>query len=74
MLDILIKDILPIFVIMALGYMAGKRGVFSSSNAQIFNKLVLTYALPAVCLYPSSRPIVQCCLMMANCSSLVWSY
>ena len=24
MLDILIKDILPIFVIMALGYMAGK--------------------------------------------------
>ena len=47
MLDILIKDILPIFVIMALGYMAGKRGVFSSSNAQIFNKLVLTYALPA---------------------------
>ena len=47
MLDILIKDILPIFVIMALGYMAGKRGVFSAANAQIFNKLVLTYALPA---------------------------
>ena len=47
MFDILIKDILPIFVIMALGYMAGKRGVFSSANAQIFNKLVLTYALPA---------------------------
>ncbi len=47
MLDILIKDILPIFVIMALGYMAGKRGVFSTDNAQIFNKLVLTYALPA---------------------------
>lgn len=47
MFDILIKDILPIFVIMALGYMAGKRGVFSTENAQIFNKLVLTYALPA---------------------------
>ncbi len=47
MLDILIKDILPIFVIMALGYMAGKRGIFSAANAQIFNKLVLTYALPA---------------------------
>ena len=47
MFDILIKDILPIFVIMALGYMAGKRGVFSAANAQIFNKLVLTYALPA---------------------------
>ena len=47
MLDILIKDILPIFVIMALGYAAGKRGVFTAANAQIFNKLVLTYALPA---------------------------
>ena len=47
MFDILIKDILPIFVIMALGYAAGKRGVFSAANAQIFNKLVLTYALPA---------------------------
>ena len=47
MFDILIKDILPIFVIMALGYAAGKRGVFTSANAQIFNKLVLTYALPA---------------------------
>ena len=47
MFTILIKDILPIFVIMALGYAAGKRGVFTAANAQIFNKLVLTYALPA---------------------------
>ena len=47
MIDILIKDILPIFVIMFLGFAAGKRGVFSYENAQIFNKLVLTYALPA---------------------------
>ena len=47
MLDILIKDILPIFVIMFLGFAAGKRKIFSYDNAQIFNKLVLTYALPA---------------------------
>ena len=47
MIDILIKDILPIFVIMFLGFAAGKKGVFSYENAQIFNKLVLTYALPA---------------------------
>lgn len=47
MLDILIKDILPIFVIMYLGFAAGKRKVFSPDNAQILNKLVLTYALPA---------------------------
>lgn len=47
MIDILIKDILPIFVIMFLGYMAGKREVFKASDAKILNKLVLTYALPA---------------------------
>ena len=47
MIEILIKDILPIFVIMFLGYAAGKRGVFSTSDSKILNKLVLTYALPA---------------------------
>lgn len=47
MIDILIKDILPIFVIMFLGYMAGKRKVFNSTDSKILNKLVLTYALPA---------------------------
>lgn len=47
MIDILIKDILPIFVIMFLGYMSGKRKVFSSTDSKILNRLVLTYALPA---------------------------
>ena len=47
MIDILIKDILPIFVIMFLGYMAGKRKVFKSEDSKVLNKLVLTYALPA---------------------------
>lgn len=47
MIDILIKDILPIFVIMLLGYMAGKRKIFNSSDSKVLNKLVLTYALPA---------------------------
>ena len=47
MIEILIKDILPIFVIMFLGYAAGKKGVFSTSDSKILNKLVLTYALPA---------------------------
>lgn len=47
MINILIKDILPIFVIMFIGYLAGKRKVFNSSDSKILNKLVLTYALPA---------------------------
>ena len=47
MINILIKDILPIFVIMFLGYMGGKRKVFNASDSKILNKLVLTYALPA---------------------------
>ena len=47
MVDILIKDILPIFVIMFLGYWAGKEGVFKTEDSKVLNKLVLTYALPA---------------------------
>lgn len=47
MIDILIKDILPIFVIMFLGYLAGKQGVFKAEDSKVLNKLVLTYALPA---------------------------
>lgn len=47
MIDILIKDILPIFVIMFLGYWAGKEGVFKTEDSKVLNKLVLTYALPA---------------------------
>ena len=47
MIDILIKDILPIFVIMFLGFMAGKKKVFKTEDSKVLNKLVLTYALPA---------------------------
>ena len=47
MIQILIKDILPIFVIMFLGYAAGKKGVFKTEDSKVLNKLVLTYALPA---------------------------
>ena len=47
MFDIILTDIIPIFVIMLLGFAAGKKNVFSYNSAQIFNKLVLTYALPA---------------------------
>ena len=47
MLDIILTDIIPIFFTMLLGFAAGKQNVFSYSNAEIFNKLVLVYALPA---------------------------
>ena len=47
MIQILIKDILPIFVIMFFGYAAGKKGVFKTEDSKVLNKLVLTYALPA---------------------------
>lgn len=39
--------LVPIFVIMLLGYISGKKAIFSAENARSFNKLVLNYALPA---------------------------
>ena len=45
--DIILTDLVPIFVIMILGYLSGKRKAFSAENSRSFNKLVLNYALPA---------------------------
>lgn len=47
MLHIILYAIVPIFVIMALGYFSGKAGAFTGENARVLNKVVLNYALPA---------------------------
>ncbi len=47
MVDILVNDIVPILVIMILGYVCGKFSYFSNEQRQGFNKLVLNIALPA---------------------------
>lgn len=44
---IIIYAIVPIVVIMLLGYVSGKRGVFTGEDSKKFNKVVLDYALPA---------------------------
>lgn len=44
---IILYAIVPIFVIMAMGYISGKKGAFSGADAKILNKVVLNYALPA---------------------------
>lgn len=46
MLTFFIGDLLPIIVIMLLGYFSGRRETFSEDQARAFNKLVLNYALP----------------------------
>lgn len=47
MKQIFLNDLLPIFVLLIFGYVAGIRNRFSEDNAFAFNKLVLNYALPA---------------------------
>lgn len=47
MTHIILYAIVPIVVIMLLGYVSGKKGVFSGEDAKKFNKVVLDYALPA---------------------------
>lgn len=47
MFHIFMVDLVPIFIIMALGYISGKRSSFTETQAKAFNKMVLTYALPA---------------------------
>ena len=45
--QIFLNDLLPIFVILIFGYVAGIKSQFNEDNAFAFNKLVLDYALPA---------------------------
>lgn len=47
MYTIFMSDLLPIIVILVLGFASGKQGVFTEDQARAFNKLVLNYALPA---------------------------
>lgn len=46
-INILVDDIVPIIVIMALGYICGKFSYFDDDQRQGLNKLVLNIALPA---------------------------
>ncbi len=47
MLHVILYAIVPIIVVMLLGFISGKKGVFSGDDAKKFNKVVLDYALPA---------------------------
>lgn len=47
MLNIIITDIVPILVILVLGYILGKRKFFDDDQRQGLNKVVLNIALPA---------------------------
>lgn len=47
MSKMLVADLIPIIVVMLIGYAAGKANAFEEGQARIFNKLVLDFALPA---------------------------
>ena len=44
---VILYAIVPIIVVMLLGFVTGKRGIFTGQDAKKFNKVVLDYALPA---------------------------
>src|SRR6202046_969462 len=43
----LVGALLPVFFVLALGYVAGKRNAFEANQAAGFSKLALGFALPA---------------------------
>ena len=47
MLHVILYAIVPIIVVMSVGFIAGKKGAFSGGDAKAFNKVVLDFALPA---------------------------
>lgn len=47
MKHIILYAIVPIIVVMLIGYISGKKGIFSGEDSKKLNKVVLDYALPA---------------------------
>jgi malonate transporter and related proteins len=43
----LVAALLPVFFVLALGYVAGKRNAFDADQAAGLSKLALSFALPA---------------------------
>lgn len=83
MWNIILTCLIPIFVVMALGYAAGKTNAFTGENARILNKLVLNYALPAalfLSIVKADREMLFADLQLTLVSTLVilavflWSY
>lgn len=71
MLSILYKDIIPIFVIMILGYVGAKMHAFDADQTQGFNKLVLDIALPAALFVSITKATRQ--MLMADMTLTVVS-
>jgi len=44
---VIIKALAPIFIIMLLGFVAGKRGMVDNKNVSLLNIFVMDFALPA---------------------------
>ena len=61
MIKILLDGVLPIFTILIIGYVMGKRGVFNKSSAEVINKFVLLVAIPALGLHLiANSPLADC--------------
>ncbi len=71
---IILFAIVPIVVIMLVGYISGKKGIFDGADAKKFNKVVLDYALPAalfVSIAQASREMLYKDLKLSIVSAVV---
>lgn len=71
---VILYAIVPIIVVMATGYISGKRGIFDGHDSKKFNKVVLDYALPAalfVSIAQASRHMLYEDIKLSIVSTLV---
>lgn len=74
MVHIILYAIVPILVIMLLGYYSGKTGAFNGANARVLNKVVLNYALPAalfISIVKANREMLSVDLKLTLISAVV---
>ena len=57
----IVGALFPIFFVLALGYLAGKRHTFDADQAAGFSKMSLSFALPAAVFVSMSVFLGPCC-------------
>ncbi len=77
MLNVLIDPILPVFAILAIGFLAGRTGRMSGENARVLNQFAMTVLLPVLVFrLLASAPVAEFELaplaLYALCEALIY--
>jgi len=64
---VILKTLAPIFVVIGLGFFAGRRGIIDNKHVSALNTLVMSFALPAAIFVAISTSCSCCWAWLWSC-------